>query len=97
MQVRQAVSARLPLGQRFPAAHQFLRLALADETFPIAPSLSCWAEEQEGGVWSVALAWPALGYAADETFSADELRTVYGRWSSWARACALDIADRLPL
>lgn len=87
----------LPLGRRFPAAHQFLRLALLDELFPIAPSVSCWADERDEGVWGVSLAWPAIDYAATETFSVDELRTVYGRWSSWVRACASDIAGRLPV
>lgn len=87
----------IPLALRFPAAHQFLRLRLLDEIFPIAPWLACRATERETGVWTVTLHWPELGYSAEAQFSAEELRAVYGRWSDWARARALDIADLLPV
>ncbi|MHB8576322.1 MAG: hypothetical protein ACYDCQ_13435 [Dehalococcoidia bacterium] len=90
-------AAGIPLWQRFPAAHQFLRLRLMDEVFPIAPWVACFAEVEEDECWEVTLRWPEIGFEAREQFGADELRGVYGRWSDWARARALDIADRLPV
>ena len=85
------------LALRFPAAHQFLRLRLIEEIFPIAPWLACRAAEGPAGVWTVSLGWPELGYTAAAQFSAEELRAVYGRWSDWARARAFEIADLLPV
>jgi hypothetical protein len=87
----------IPLGQRFPAAHQFLRMCLLDEIFPIAASVSCVAEETEAGRWLVCLRWPELHVAANGEFSGEELRRVYGPWSSWVRSQALDIAGLLPI
>lgn len=92
-----AAAGALPLWQRFPAAHQFLRMRLLDEIFPITPALACWAEPLEPEAWRVWLSWPAIDYQASRHFSGAELRCVFGRWSSWARTCALDIADRLPV
>jgi len=85
------------MARRFTAAHQFLRARLIDEIFPIAASLACWTEELESGVWQVRLSWPEIAYSAQERFTAVELRTVYGRWSDWARRQALDIAGELPV
>jgi hypothetical protein len=92
-----ATQTPIPLGQRFPAAHQFLRLKLIEEIFPIAPSIACWAQSIEPDVWLVRLTWPEIDYEASRRFSAEELRGVFGPWSNWARNCALDVADRLPV
>jgi hypothetical protein len=86
-----------PLGLRFPAAYQYLRHKLIEEVYPIAPWVSCQVEEEQPGSWCVTLRWPELSFEARERFSRDELRAVYGRWSTWARRRALDIADLLPV
>lgn len=93
----EAPQRQTPLGQRFPAAHQFLRMKLLEEIFPIASSLACRAQQLEPDVWLVRLSWPEIDYEASRRFSGEELRTVFGRWSNWARTCALDVADRLPV
>ncbi len=92
-----AAQGQVPLGQRFPSAHQFLRMKLLEEIFPIASSLACRAQQLEPDVWLVQLSWPEIGYEASRRFGGDELRVVFGRWSNWARSCALDVADRLPV
>ena len=89
-------SASLPLGIRFPAAHQYFRMRLLDEIFPIAPWASCMATEVEEGSWEVRLLWPEIGVEAVEHFSRDDLTSVYGRWMDWARTQIFQIADRLP-
>ncbi len=86
-----------PLGRRFPVAHQFLRMCLLEEIFPIPPSASCFAEETEAGRWTVSLIWEAIDFSAKGEFSDEELRRVYGAWSAWARGQALDIASLLPV
>ncbi len=85
------------LGRRFPQAHQFLRMCLLDETFPITPSVSCLAEETQPGRWTVRLVWQVIDFAASEEFSDEDLRRVFGAWSTWARHQALEIASLLPV
>jgi hypothetical protein len=92
-----ASQQQITLGQRFPAAHQFLRMKLMEEIFPIASSLACRAQRLEPDVWLVRLSWPEIDYDASRRFSGEELRAVFGRWANWARTCALDVADRLPV
>src|SRR5258708_7750695 len=92
-----ASAGRVPLGLRFPAAHQFLRHRLIDEVYPIAPWVACDAVEEGPDSWRVSLRWPELDFDSTELFTGEELRVVFGRWSSWARARALDIADLLPV
>ena len=89
--------AAIPLGTRFPAAHQFLRMRLLDAIFPIAPSVICWAHQVEPERWDVRVRWPEIGFDAANRFTSAELRAVFGRWSTWARNQALDIADLLPV
>ena len=45
----------------------------------------------------VRLSWPEIDVHAEAEFSSDDLRRVYGAWSTWARNRAFDIADRLPV
>ncbi len=87
----------ISLGRRFPAAHQFLRMCLMDEIFPIEPSVSCLGEETQPGCWTVHLVWQRIDFAASGEFNDEELRRVFGAWSSWARHQALEIADLLPV
>jgi hypothetical protein len=82
---------------RFPAAHQFLRMRLIEETYPINPSISCVLDEVEPGRWKVSLTWPAVGFDAAAVFDTADLRGVYGPWSEWARGQAHAVADLLPV
>ncbi|HEY7294651.1 MAG TPA: hypothetical protein VH916_06400 [Dehalococcoidia bacterium] len=93
----QANDERIPMWRRFPAAHQFLRARLMDEIYPIAPAVAAWVEAAPDGTWLVSLSWPEVPFSGQARFSADELRQVYGRWSQWARGCALTIAEQLPV
>jgi hypothetical protein len=87
----------VPLGMRFPAADQYLRHKLIEEVFPIAPWVARTAAQTMADTWEVTLHWPEIEYQASETFSSEELRSVIGRWSTWARRRALDIAEQLPV
>jgi hypothetical protein len=89
--------AGVPLGMRFPAAHQYLRHKLIEEVFPIEARVSSNAVNVGPDTWEVTLRWPEIAFEASERFSSDELRSVIGRWSTWARRRALDIADELPI
>lgn len=87
-----------PLWRRFPAAHQYLRFRLVQEIFPIEEALECAVEPgEEADRWLVTLSWPVIDFLACERFSSDALRFVFGDWSNWARHCAGEIADRLPV
>jgi hypothetical protein len=92
-----ATARAVPLGRRFPGAWQFFRMRLIDEIFPITAAVGCWAEPVGEEEWQVCVSWSEIAYRSCQRFSGDELRGVYGRWSSWARACTLDMADRLPV
>src|SRR5690242_12508361 len=75
----------IPLAQRFPTAHQYLRMRLFDEIFPIPPAITCVAEALGDDRWRVSVRWPVIEIEAQAEFSGDDLRRIYGPWSAWAR------------
>lgn len=85
------------LWRRFPAADQYLRHKLMEEIFPVELALTRLVAQTEPERWRVLLRWPEIEFEASEEFSSDELRAVIGRWSTWARRRALDIANELPV